>query len=185
MTTNRSRELIQRTSVIQSPVGPLRLVSNGGALTQLTMLDTNDPAASAPIDRCEVLELAASELAAYFAGLLKTFTVPLAPVGTEFQQRVWSCLTQIPYGTTISYQELANRAGNEKAVRAVGAANGRNPIGLIVPCHRVIGADGKLVGYSGGLWRKVDLLRLEGVEVALTQRPQRPDWAGTLEPQRS
>ncbi|MCX5689282.1 MAG: methylated-DNA--[protein]-cysteine S-methyltransferase [Planctomycetota bacterium] len=182
MATKVSNEVVQRHTVVQSPVGPIRLTSNGGALTHLSMLDEGDPAALVAADSCEILDLAATELAAYFQGTLRTFTVPLAPQGTEFQQRVWNCLTQIPYGTTISYLELATRAGNAKAIRAVGAANGRNPIGLIIPCHRVIGANGTLVGYSGGLWRKVALLKLEGVNVPADQAPQRPDWAQPAEP---
>ena len=182
MATRSSNEVIHRTRVIKSQIGPIRLTSNGGALTNLSMLDEGDHAALVAADSCEILDLAADELAGYFRGTLRAFTVPLAPQGTEFQQRVWNCLTQIPYGTTISYLELATRAGNAKAMRAVGAANGRNPIGLIIPCHRVIGANGTLVGYSGGMWRKVALLRLEGVNVPADQAPQRPVWAQPAEP---
>jgi methylated-DNA-[protein]-cysteine S-methyltransferase len=101
------------------------------------------------------------QLDAYFAGTLRVFTLPLAPTGTPFQLRVWSALREIPYGETISYAELARRVGDPKAVRAVGAANGRNPLPIVVPCHRVVGADGSLVGFGGGLDVKRALLDLE------------------------
>ncbi len=101
------------------------------------------------------------QLTAYFAGELKNFDVTLAPQGTPFQRRVWATLQTIPYGQTITYAELARRLGDEKAARAVGAANGRNPIAIIIPCHRVIGSNGSLIGYGGGLERKETLLSLE------------------------
>ena len=103
------------------------------------------------------------QLDAYFAGELETFDLDLDPHGTPFQQRVWDELTRIPYGETISYSELAHRLGDPKLVRAVGLANGRNPISIVIPCHRVIGADGSLVGYGGGLERKRWLLEHEAV----------------------
>ena len=102
-----------------------------------------------------------SQLESYFAGDLQEFDLPLAPVGTEFQQRVWSTLTEIPYGETWSYGELARHIGKPKASRAVGAANGLNPIPVIIPCHRVIGSSGKLTGFGGGLQTKEYLLALE------------------------
>ena len=102
-----------------------------------------------------------AELEEYFEGRRHTFDIPLAPNGTDFQRSVWRALTAIPYGQTISYAELARRVGNEAAVRAVGAANGRNPIPVIVPCHRVIGSDGSLTGFGGGLPRKKWLLQHE------------------------
>lgn len=105
------------------------------------------------------------QLDEYFAGKRKVFDVRLAPQGTEFQRQVWHALTQIPYGHTTWYADLAERIGRPKAVRAVGAANGANPISIIIPCHRVIGRDGSLTGYGGGLPRKEALLRLEGVMV--------------------
>jgi O-6-methylguanine DNA methyltransferase len=101
------------------------------------------------------------ELSEYFEGERKDFTVPLSPVGTEFQKNVWEVLRKIPYGTTRSYQEQAKILGNPKAVRAVANANGLNKISIIIPCHRVIGSDGKLTGYGGGIWRKQKLLELE------------------------
>lgn len=108
-----------------------------------------------------LLRQAAAELAAYFAGDLREFTVPLAPKGTPFQQKVWAALREIPYGETRSYKEIAAMVGNEKACRAVGMANNRNPLPIFIPCHRVVGADGELVGYAGGLDVKTFLLELE------------------------
>lgn len=111
-----------------------------------------------------VLQRTALQLTQYFAGQRRTFDVPLATVaGTPFQQAVWRALQDIPFGSTCSYGELARRIGKPAAVRAVGAAVGRNPLGIIVPCHRVIGASGSLTGYAGGLHRKTALLQLEGV----------------------
>ncbi len=107
------------------------------------------------------LEEAARQLREYFAGRRRSFELPLAPAGTAFQKKVWSRLQEIPYGETISYGELAARVGNSKASRAVGAANGRNPIPIVIPCHRVIGANGKLTGFGGGLPMKESLLALE------------------------
>ncbi|MFN6262128.1 MAG: methylated-DNA--[protein]-cysteine S-methyltransferase [Chromatiaceae bacterium] len=108
-----------------------------------------------------LLKEAVNQLRQYFAGERQTFTLPLAAAGTLFQQQVWRQLGQIPFGHTQSYGELAQRLGNKNAMRAVGAANGRNPIAIVVPCHRVIGADGKLTGYAGGLDRKIWLLQHE------------------------
>ena len=108
-----------------------------------------------------LLKEPAAQLTAYFKGTLRQFDVPVAPHGTSFQQQVWSALLQIPYGETLSYGELARRLGNPKAVRAVGLANGANPISVIIPCHRVIGSNGSLVGYGGGLATKQALLALE------------------------
>lgn len=111
---------------------------------------------------CEsLLQAAVSQLTEYFAGQRSEFMLPLAATGTTFQHQVWRQLAQIPYGQTESYGDLATKIGNKKAMRAVGAANGRNPIAIIVPCHRVIGADGKLTGYAGGLTRKIWLLQHE------------------------
>jgi methylated-DNA-[protein]-cysteine S-methyltransferase len=112
-------------------------------------------------DHNALLADAKSQLAAYFAGERTEFTMPLAPDGTAFQRKVWSELIKIPYGTTVSYGEVARRIGNPSASRAVGLANGANPIAVIIPCHRVIGTDGKLTGYGGGLDRKQKLLDLE------------------------
>ena len=114
---------------------------------------------------CPLLEQAAAELEAYFAGQLRTFTVPLAPAGTEFQHRVWAALREIPFGKTATYGEIAARVGNPRASRAVGQANNRNPIPILIPCHRVIGASGQFTGYAGGLAVKQKLLALERAEL--------------------
>lgn len=123
--------------------------------------DSSSAPNHAPRAAVAILHQTRTQLAEYFAGTRQTFDVPLDPVGTPFQQRVWLALREIPYGVTISYGTLANRIGNPRAVRAVGLANGRNPISIIVPCHRVIGASGQLTGYGGGLDRKRYLLELE------------------------
>ena len=148
---------------MDSPLGRLLLMSDGEALTGLYMnplpkLETNgtESETAAPFPEAK------QQLAAYFAGERRGFDLPLSPIGTEFQKRVWDELLNIPYGATISYGELARRIGDPKASRAVGLANGRNPISVIIPCHRVIGASGKLTGYGGGLSRKETLLALEG-----------------------
>ncbi len=112
-----------------------------------------------------ILIKAQQQLNEYFAGVRSNFDLPLAARGTPFQQQVWQALTTIPYGQTWSYQQLANAIGNPKAVRAVGLANGKNPLSVIVPCHRVIGKNGRLTGYAGGVERKAQLLALEGLRV--------------------
>lgn len=112
-------------------------------------------------------DLVVSELVAYFAGTLKDFTIPLRLVGTEFQRTVWNALMKIPYGQSLSYSDLATRVGVKNGQRAVGKANGDNPIAILVPCHRVVRADGDLCGYAGGLWRKQRLLAIESGQVGL------------------
>ena len=150
-----------------SPTGELLLMSDGRALTDLHMTTGKYvPEARKDWvrdDALPVFALARKELDAYFAGTLRTFTVPLAPKGTDFQKRVWTALTKIPFGETRTYGQQAAMIGQPAAVRAVGAANGKNPIGIIVPCHRVIGANGTLTGYAGGLHNKELLLKLEGI----------------------
>jgi methylated-DNA-[protein]-cysteine S-methyltransferase len=155
-------------AVIDSAVGPLTLVAQDGAIVGLYM-DTqrhrpDDDELGVPerLGReAEQFRVAADQLDAYFAGALTRFTLLLAPRGSQFQQRVWTALQDIPYGETESYGELAERIGSPGAARAVGLANGKNPIGIVIPCHRVVGADGKLTGYGGGLDRKKQLLDLE------------------------
>lgn len=143
--------------LIQSPIGPLTLRGKAGALTALGFGDAREgDGPSSPL-----LERAARELAEYFAGERRVFSIPLDPAGTPFQRKVWDALREIPYGETASYREIAARIGNPKACRAVGMANGRNPISIFIPCHRVIGAGGQLVGYAGGLDIKKALLELE------------------------
>lgn len=116
----------------------------------------NQPTAATPL-----LQKALQQLEAYFAGKLKEFDLPLQPAGTAFQQNVWDQLVQIPYAATITYLHMAKRLGNVKAIRAAASANGKNPLAIIIPCHRVIGTDGKLTGYAGGLHRKQWLLEHE------------------------
>ena len=148
--------------ICPSPIGPLSLVEENGALVEVRWnFDLPRDAASLALPSTPLLRQAAAELAAYFAGELRAFTVPLAPKGTPFQQKVWAALREIPYGETRSYKEIAAMVGNEKACRAVGMANNRNPLPIFIPCHRVVGADGKLVGYAGGLDVKTLLLELE------------------------
>lgn len=145
--------------LIDSPVGPLTLSGTETALTKLAFGDARQArACSAP-----VLEQAAQELAEYFSGTRRDFTVPLAPEGSDFQQKVWAALRSVPYGTTASYKDIAVQTGKPGAAVAVGQANSKNPIPVIIPCHRIIGANGKLTGYTGGLHIKKALLRLEGI----------------------
>jgi methylated-DNA-[protein]-cysteine S-methyltransferase len=155
-------------TVIDSVVGSLTLVADGDAIVGLYMDsqrhrpaddDLGDPE---PRGReTEPFKAAADQLDAYFAGVLTRFDLPLTPVGSVFQQRVWAALQEIPFGQTESYGQLAERIGSPGGARAVGLANGKNPIGIIIPCHRVVGADGSLTGYGGGLDRKKLLLDLE------------------------
>lgn len=151
------------TTTTPSPIGELTLVGDGDALTALCLpTHRHRPAVEHDAVRdAAPFRDAVAQLEEYFAGGRTDFDLPLAPRGTEFQVRVWDALRAIPYGATTSYGELAERIGNPKAVRAVGLANGRNPIPIIVPCHRVIGADGSLTGYGGGLDAKRALLALE------------------------
>jgi methylated-DNA-[protein]-cysteine S-methyltransferase len=154
-------------TIVDSPIGRLYLRANGCALTGLYM---EVPGREFPHDPSWVEDAEAAPLAAaarqleeYFSGARHAFDLPLAFEGTPFQQRVWRVLTEIPYGETVSYGELARRVENPRASRAVGMANNRNPISILVPCHRVIGADGSLTGYGGGLERKRWLLAHEGL----------------------
>lgn len=152
-----------------SPVGDLLLAGSNGALQWLSFSAGSKAREPQPgwVPDCAPFEQAIDELQAYFAGKRKYFDLHLAPQGTPFQQQVWQQLLQIPYGQTISYGELAKRLGNPNASRAVGLANGSNPIAIIIPCHRVIGANGKLTGFGGGLPVKQKLLSLERGELAL------------------
>ena len=142
-----------------SPVGELLLTGDGVALTGLDWDGPTPPAGA--VEDAGPFAAVLAELDAYFAGQLTAFTVPVAPRGTPFQTRVWAALVGIPHGTTISYGEQARRLGVPNASRAVGAANGRNPVSIVVPCHRVIGGNGSLTGYGGGLERKKWLLDFE------------------------
>lgn len=152
--------------VVDTPIGALTLVAEDDLLRAIYVEDQRhrppDDRFGHPDDGDSVvLKETARQLTEYFAGERSTFELPLAAEGTPFQRRVWEELCAIPYGETISYGELARRIGQPTASRAVGLANGRNPISIVVPCHRVIGSSGKLVGYGGGLERKQTLLALE------------------------
>ncbi|TAL87963.1 MAG: methylated-DNA--[protein]-cysteine S-methyltransferase [Rhodanobacter sp.] len=148
---------------IDSPVGTLRLVADRAGLREIWFERERHPKhAQANWIRAEaLLRFARVQLDEYFAGKRQHFELPLHPIGTPFQLEVWEELRRIPYGATISYGELARRIGKAQAMRAVGAANGRNPLPIVVPCHRVIGADGSLTGFGGGLPTKRYLLGLE------------------------
>jgi methylated-DNA-[protein]-cysteine S-methyltransferase len=158
-------------SEIESPLGSLFVQGDGESVTGLYLpqhkgwsgLDDSWKRSDEPFREVR------DQLADYFAGERQQFDLPIRPAGTPFQQQVWEALTQIPFGATMTYSELAERVGKPFASRAVGAANGRNPISIIVPCHRVIGANGKLTGYAGGVERKKWLLELER---SVLQRPE-------------
>ena len=150
-------------AVVDSPLGPITLVEQDGALAGVYLDGQRhrpEPVTFGERDD-RVLPAVREQLTAYLAGGLDRFDVPLSPRGTAFQAAVWRALSAVPYGTTTTYGELAAAVGRPTAVRAVGAANGRNPWCLVVPCHRVVGADGSLTGYAGGLDRKRFLLDLE------------------------
>ena len=143
----------------ESPIGPLEIcgTAEGISAVSYTPSDGYEVAEALP----DTLQSCVKQLDEYFRGERSSFTVPLLLRGTEFQNKVWTCLQQIEYGTVRTYRELAIMAGNHKAVRAVGNANGKNRLNILVPCHRVIGSNGELTGYGGGLWRKEWLLRHE------------------------
>lgn len=151
--------------MIESPLGPICLAGTDEGLIRVDFQHGERPVEV--IANGETLpsyfDQAMQQLREYFEGTRRDFDLPLAPPGTSFQQQVWQALQQIPYGSTITYQDLAEHLGKPTASRAVGSANGRNPIAIIVPCHRVIGRDGRLRGYAGGLHIKQKLLQHEGV----------------------
>lgn len=148
-------------SKYDSPVGPLYLMEEKGQLLELSFSKFSEDKTMKEKET-ELLQEVKRQLGEYFVGKLRNFDLPLNPQGTEFQKKVWKALLGIPYGTTSSYGEIAKTIGHEKAARAIGGANHVNPISIIIPCHRVIGKSGKLVGYGGGLDVKVKLLELEG-----------------------
>ena len=162
----RSGEKDHFFRIVDSPIGKLRLVANEDSLIEVSWEEKNahgdSPQPCAEFVRHPVLDETARQLAEYFAGTRKTFELRLHFEGTEFQRKVWNALLTIPFGETRSYGRIAVQIGHPSAVRAVGAANGQNPIPIIAPCHRVVGSTGKLVGFGGGLPRKVHLLTLEG-----------------------
>lgn len=153
------------TTTLDTPIGPLFLAASDAGLHLIEFAEPRHPAARDPdwVDGPHpVLAETARQLRAYFAGECRTFDLPLAPQGTPFQREVWNALSTIGFGETWSYVDLARAVGRPKASRAVGAANGRNPLPIVVPCHRVIGANGSLTGFGGGLPTKEFLLSLEG-----------------------
>lgn len=151
----------------QCPLGQILLIANGDALTGLYFVGEKYYPDVMPDwkreDQAKIFRATTTQLQEYFSGARQSFELTLAPQGTEFQRKVWHALTQLKFGEIVSYGELALRIGQPQAFRAVGAANGRNPISIVVPCHRVIGARGALTGYAGGLPRKEALLNLEAV----------------------
>lgn len=163
---------------VDSPVGPLLLAATDAALVAIEFRDNRHPVRRDPSwqpgDNAMLRETE-RQLHEYFDGSRRTFDLPLSPRGTPFQREVWAMLATIPYGATCSYGDMARRIGRPAAVRAVGAANGRNPIPIVLPCHRVLGADGSLTGFGGGLPTKAFLLRLEGALPASAQAPASED----------
>jgi methylated-DNA-[protein]-cysteine S-methyltransferase len=148
------------TKIYNTPIGKIGFTEDGLAITSVAFIP-GEVDIDTSIEETTLLADAYNQLMEYLNGDRKDFSLPLNPAGTPFQKKVWEVLRSIPYGETLSYKEVAEKAGNSKASRAVGMANNRNPIPVIIPCHRVIGADGKLVGYGGGLPTKIKLLTLE------------------------
>jgi len=146
---------------MDSPIGAIEIQASAKGITQVIFCGTEKRA----IKVNKITHSCKQQLNEYFAGKRKVFDLPLEQQGTEFQKSVWACLVKIPFGQTLSYRDIADMLNNRKAVRAVGGANGRNPIGIILPCHRVIGTNGTLTGYAGGNERKLWLLKHEGIEV--------------------
>lgn len=142
----------------KSPIGLLEIRAEDNQLLALTFLDEEHESKTTATPFTQELK---KQLEEYFSGLRKDFDLPLAPRGTDFQVRVWQLLQRIPMGQTSSYLEMARQLGDEKVIRAAASANGKNPIAILIPCHRVIGSDGSLTGYAGGLWRKKWLLEHE------------------------
>lgn len=149
------------SAIHDSPVGKLTLTSDGAAITAIEFESPRHALPAQPRGDDKIIAAARRQLDQYFAGKRREFDLPLAPKGTPFQQQAWAALLTIPYGVTRSYGQQASAIGKPAAVRAVGLANGRNPIAIVIPCHRVIGANGSLTGYGGGVERKKLLLDLE------------------------
>lgn len=144
-------------SYLETPIGFLRILSNGEGITEIKFMDTDGPE-----DPDIHTESARTQLTEYFAGLRDSFQLEIRASGTQFEHQVWDELSTIPHGTTTSYGTIAKKLGDRNFSQAVGSANGKNPIAVVVPCHRVIGSDNKLVGYAGGMHRKEWLLKHEG-----------------------
>jgi methylated-DNA-[protein]-cysteine S-methyltransferase len=145
------------TTFIKTPLGIAKIVGDENGISLISILDEGVVSSNIPT----ILQEAVSQFNDYFEGKRNDFTFKLNPLGTEFQQKVWNGLLEIPFGKTMSYLELSKKLGDVKAIRAVASANGKNPLWIVVPCHRVIGTDGSLTGYAGGLWRKKWLLEHE------------------------
>jgi methylated-DNA-[protein]-cysteine S-methyltransferase len=145
------------TAFIKTPLGITKIMGNENGISVISVSDEGEITKKVP----KFLQEAVSQLNDYFEGKRSDFTFKLNPSGTEFQQKVWKGLLEIPFGKTMSYMELSKKLGDVKAIRAVASANGKNPLWIVVPCHRVIGTDGSLSGYAGGLWRKKWLLEHE------------------------
>jgi len=148
---------MKQIDYINSPIGIIEIQASEHGITKLVFADSQNN----PVTRCEMIDRCKQQLTEYFDGKRREFNLPLDLQGTDFQKSVWTQLVKIPFGQTTAYREIANAVNNPKAVRAVGAANGRNPVSIIVPCHRIIGSNGTLTGYAGGLARKAWLLKHE------------------------
>lgn len=149
------------TSVsFESPLGNIWVTGDEAGVSRISCTHESDELTEETI--APPVKLAVQQLQEYFAGTRQLFNFSINPTGTDFQKRVWNALLDVPYGVTLSYLTLSRRMGDEKAIRAVAAANGRNPLWIVIPCHRIIGSDGSLTGYAGGLWRKQWLLEHEG-----------------------
>lgn len=147
-----------QTTYYKTPIGTAKIVGDENGISAVTVIDTPLETSS---EIPESLQDCVQQLSEYFSGTRKEFNLKLNPQGTEFQKRVWNELLLVPYGKTRTYSEQSKKLGNIKAIRAVASANGKNPIWIIIPCHRIIGSDGSLTGYAGGIWRKKWLLEHE------------------------
>ena len=145
-----------------SPAGMLRILANDNGITSVHFVKDELPGTDVMLMSNPIIDTCVAQLDAYFSRQCKTFSIPLDPQGTYFQKKVWSELQKIPYGRTVSYLQIAKALGDPNKIRAVGGANGKNPIAIIIPCHRVIGSDGSLTGYAGGMDKKRWLLKFEG-----------------------
>lgn len=150
-----------QTAYLHTPLGLASITGDETGIYAVSCLNEAGPAETSGTPLTEPIQRCMEQLTDYFEGRRQVFDLPLKPQGTEFQQRVWQALLSVPFGQTLSYLTLARHLGDEKAIRAVGLANGRNPIWILIPCHRIIGSNGELTGYAGGLWRKKWLLEHE------------------------
>ena len=161
MILTKNMEMLTHTLYLDSPLGSIAIQGNAQCITSILFCNTHAQIISSTLNVPELLQQCKQELEEYFEGTRKTFTIPYQQTGTNFQQKAWRALSQIPYGHTWSYAQQAETINSPKAVRAIGHANGQNQLTIIVPCHRVIGKNGSLTGYGGELWRKKWLLEHE------------------------